>query len=232
MHEQPVAIITGAGGGIGRAAAVAFAGAGYALVLAGRRPGPLAETAACVQGAEVASADVGDAGACRDLVERAVARFGRLDVLVNNAGSAPVKPIEACDPATIDHAFRVNALGPAYLIHHAWPVFVRQRRGCVVNVSSLATVDPFAGFLAYAAAKAAVNLMARSCAKEGKRHNIRAFAVAPGAVETPMLRAFASEKMLPRDRCLAPEAVAAVMLACARGDHDAENGGTILVPGP
>jgi NAD(P)-dependent dehydrogenase (short-subunit alcohol dehydrogenase family) len=92
-------------------------------------------------------------------------------------------------------------------------------------------VDPFAGFFAYAAAKASVNLFARSCAKEGRTLGIKAFAIAPGAVETRMLRAIFPESALPPDKAMPPEKIAGIMLECIDGKRDAENGTTILVSG-
>ena len=233
--DHPVAVLTGAGSGIGRATAIMLAQAGYALVLVARTREHVSETARLTGAAErveVVGGDVGDPFQCKHMVVRAVERFGRLDVLVNNAGLAPLLPIDQTDPGTIERVFRVNTMGPAWAIHHAWPVFVRQSRGCIVNISSMATVDPFPGFFAYAAAKAGVNLMAQSCAKEGARFNIRAFAVAPGAVETGMLRAIVPESSLPRDKCLLPEDVARVIVACIKGERDSENGGTIQLPSP
>jgi NAD(P)-dependent dehydrogenase (short-subunit alcohol dehydrogenase family) len=232
MPDQPVAIVTGAGSGIGRATAVMLAQRGYAVALVGRREQPLRETERLIGGGLVLAADISDAAACQSVISRTESAFGRIDVLVNNAGSAPLQPIDKSTPAVIDETFGINALAPAYLIHFAWPVFVRQKRGCIVNVSSMGTVDPFPGFFAYAAAKSAVNLMALSCANEGKRLGIRAFSVAPGAVETAMLRENFPESRLPRNRTLAPEAVAEVIVACIAGERDAENGKTIVVKSP
>jgi NAD(P)-dependent dehydrogenase (short-subunit alcohol dehydrogenase family) len=85
------------------------------------------------------------------------------------------------------------------------------------------------GFFAYAGAKAAVNLQALCAAREGAAHNIRAFAIAPGAVETAMLRAIITEEELPREVTLPPEAIARMILECIDGRRDAENGGVIRV---
>jgi NAD(P)-dependent dehydrogenase (short-subunit alcohol dehydrogenase family) len=231
MDAQRVALITGAGSGIGRAAAVLFAGAGYAVALAGRREGPLRETAGLLGSARnlVIAADVADAAQAAGMVDRAAAGLGRLDVLVNNAGYAPNVPIEAHTAELLREVYAVNALGPAVAIARAWPVFSRQRSGCIINVSTLGTLDPFPGFFGYAAAKAAANVMVKSCATEGRAIGVRAFAVAPGAVETSMLRSFVPESVLPADATLRPGDVAGVILACAQGERDADNGRVIVV---
>jgi NAD(P)-dependent dehydrogenase (short-subunit alcohol dehydrogenase family) len=227
-----VALVTGAGTGIGRAAVLALARAGYRVVLVGRRLEKLEKTAAmlpedaprlCLQ------ADIGTMQHARDIVDKAVGHFDRLDVLVNNAGCAPKLPIEDHTPEMIDQTYRINALGPAYTIARAWTIFQRQRSGCIVNISTFGTIDPFPGFFAYAASKAAVNLMARSCAVEGKRFGIRAFAIAPAAVETATLRAIIPESIIPRDKAMPPERIAEVILECVRGERDQENGQTIPV---
>jgi NAD(P)-dependent dehydrogenase (short-subunit alcohol dehydrogenase family) len=231
MSEQPVAIVTGAGSGIGRATALMLAERDYRLTLVGRRPEPLLEVSKTIgeKCCLVIPADVGQAGECEQIVGRTHRQFGRIDVLVNNAGFAPLLAIDHTPPDILDEIFRVNALGPAYLTHFAWPIFVDQKRGRIVNISTLGTIDPFAGFFGYAAAKAAVNLMAKSCAKEGRAPGIKAFAIAPGAVETQMLRANFSEAKLPKSKTLPPERIAAVILECIDGKRDAENGGTIVV---
>lgn len=234
-NQPPVVLVTGAGSGIGRAAAIRFAAAGAHLVLVGRRAAALDETAAMLPASArplCIVADVGDVERVGAAIDAAAAHFGRLDVLVNNAGHAPLLPIDQTTPAMLNECFRVNTIGPALAIACAWPLFVRQNSGCVINVSSMATVDPFPGFFMYAAAKAGVNLMARSCANEGRPFNIRAFSVAPGAVETPLLRTLFSDQQLPPSRCLSADDVARVIAECASGVHDHRNGETILVPSP
>lgn len=243
IPPRPVALITGSGSGIGRAAALNLAREGFRLALVGRQAQPLHETAAAVRvhagqgtaeaddGPLVLPADVGDAGQIAAAIDAAVDRWSRLDALVNNAGAAPLLPIDQSTPAIIDETFRVNALAPAYAIAHAWPIFVRQRSGCIVNISTMGTDDPFPGFFAYAASKASVNLMARSCAKEGAAHRIRAFAIAPAAVETGMLRGLFSAEVIPPERCMSPKTVGAVIADCILGRRDADNGRTIFLAG-
>ncbi|MBL9031516.1 MAG: SDR family oxidoreductase [Phycisphaerae bacterium] len=229
--DRPVALVTGAGSGIGREIALVLAAMNHRLVLVGRREEPLRETSSLlsVSDAVVIPGDVGDAAFAEALVGRVLEAAGRLDVLVNNAAIAPSVPIVGTSAALLDEAFRIDAIGPGLLIARAWPVFVRQRSGCVVNISTMGTADPFPGFFAYAAAKSALESMTRSCAVEGRRLGIRAFAVAPGAVETRMLRRLFDERVIPRDRCLSPQRVAEVVAACVRGDHDDRNGQTIRV---
>lgn len=239
-----MAIVTGAGSGIGRATAERLGERGFAVVLVGRRREPLEATAEGVEGETlIVTADVGTEEGAKAVVEAAVGAFGRLDVIVNNAAAAPSKPFAEFTWAELESLYRVNAIGPMAIIAAAWPVFAEQfaartddsilpEVARVVNVSSMATIDPFPGLSAYAASKAAVNLLTRACANEGAEVGIKAFAVAPGAVETEMLRSIASEEMLPASMTLRPETVAEVIAACACGQRDEENGSVILVPSP
>lgn len=232
---HPVALITGAGSGIGRAAAIALASAGYDLALVGRRKRTLSETAGLFPSRSatlVLPADISDATQARDIVNQTLARFGRLDALINNAGDAPNTPIEKHTPDLIDRVFRINAIGPANTIARAWPTFVNQSSGCIVNVATIGISDPFPGFFAYAAAKAALATMTLSCATEGAPHHIRAYCIAPGAVETPMFRAFMPESAFPRSRTLSPESVARVILECVQNARPTSGGRPILLKNP
>lgn len=240
---QPVAVVTGAGSGIGRAISLDLSGRGYRIVLAGRRAGPLRETASMLQTPSlVQPCDVANPDACANLIDSTVAYFGRLDALINNAGFAPSVAIGKTEPALIQQVFAVNALGPAYLIAAAWRVFERQFKddtfiaafdndgGCIVNISSMATVDPFPNLFAYAAAKGALNVMVKSCMNEGHDMGMRCFCIAPGAVDTAMLRQVVSEEMLPRERTIPPRVVAGIVGECVTGERDEDCGKIILVP--
>lgn len=239
---RPVAIVTGAGSGIGRASAAMLGARGFSLVLVGRGREALEATAALgaalgAAQASVVTADMGEPGSPGRVVSAALGAFGRIDVIVNNAGMAPSEPVASHGWKDLERLYRVNAIGPARLIAEAWETMASQhgREGSiarVVNVSSMATVDPFPGLTNYAASKAAVNLLTKGCANEGRECGIRAFAVAPGAVETAMLRAIVGEEQLPRSATLRPEQVARVIVACATGERDEENGSVILVPSP
>lgn len=232
--SHPSTIVTGAGSGIGRATAVALASRGHALTLVGRTASKLDETVAlcgdCAGGAPIVVArDLADSDAAHETVDRTISARGGLDVLVNCAGTAPRAPIEATTDELLEDAFMHNAFAPAYLILRAWPHFRERRAGCVVNVSSMASIDPFHGFFAYAAAKSAVDSYTRSMHGEGAKLGIRAFTVNPGAIETPMLRRNFPEKVLPPSMALPPEAVAAVIVDCIEGRRDADRGKTIVV---
>lgn len=233
---ERVAIVTGAGSGIGRATAVLLGARRWTVVLAGRGREALEATAELVEGETlVVAADVGTEEGARSIVRGAIGAFGRIDAIVNNAAMAPAKPVEAFGWGELEAMYRVNAIGPEVVIAEAWATMAAQHAAAgsiarVVSVSSMATVDPFPGLTPYAASKAAVNLLTKGVANEGAAVGIKAFAVAPGAVETAMLRAIVSEADLPRAQTLRPEEVAAVIVACAVGDRDEENGSVILVP--
>lgn len=226
------ALITGAGSGIGRALAVRLATEHFGLILLGRDEQSLKETAALLgTGAKthILCADVGEPSRAKQIIAEAIGTFGSLDVLVNNAGYAPLLPIHASTPEALQAIYNVNALGPAALIAAIWPHFVDRRGGTIVCTSTLGTRDPFPGFFGYAAAKSAIDSMVRSCAIEGRAHGIRAFSVAPGAVETPMLRANFSTDRIPTSATMSPEFVAEVMAECILGQRDDRNGQTIYL---
>ncbi len=242
--QAQVVIVTGAGSGIGREIALDLSGRGCKLVLTGRRREPLEETARFLVGDPlVVSADIRKPADAHCIIDETIRHFGRLDVLINNAGAAPCMSIDKHTPAIIDDTFAVNALGPAYLIARAWKVWEDQNAGdhaagrnpgggCIVNISSMATVDPFPGLFAYAAAKGALSTMIKSCHNEGKDLGIRAFCVSPGAVETAMLRAIVDSDMLPHDRTLSPKAVAVIVAECIAGLRDDVAGQVLLLPSP
>lgn len=232
--------MTGAGSGIGAAAARLLAARGHSLVLVGRRSDALEATRASIERAQstalqrhlVIAADVSVCASAYAVVDRTMEHFQRIDSLVLAAGVAPRTMIESTTEAILHECFSVNALGSAYLVTRAWPHLQAQRSGRIALVSTLGTSDPFTGFFAYAASKSAVDSFARSIRAEGEAHGIRGFAINPGCVETAALRNNFPESVVPRSRALAPEVVAAVIVACVCGERDGESGHTIIVPSP
>jgi NAD(P)-dependent dehydrogenase (short-subunit alcohol dehydrogenase family) len=233
MAEEHIAIVTGAGSGIGRRVAVRLGAAGYCVVLVSRTREDLQETAEWVDGETfVYPADLSNPKAAKALVEDVLASFGRVDALVNVAGSAELLTLDQITAERWRRTIDVN-LGAAVLLTAAvWPTFKSQGSGVVVNVSSMASIDPFPGFSTYAAAKIGLNMFTRCTAQEGEAIGVKAVAVAPGAVETPMLRSMFDEQMIPTDKTLSPDAVAEVICGCVTGERAFENGKTIVLPSP
>ncbi len=233
MSDNKIAIVTGAGSGIGRAVAVQLGEAGYCVVLVSRSRDRLEETAEHVEGDTfVYPADVADPKAVRMLIEDVVASFGRIDALVHSAGYAELTSIEQITPELWRKTVDVNLSAAVLLTAAVWPSFKQQQSGIVVNVSSMASIDPFPGFSVYAAAKIGVNMFTRCTAQEGEPIGVKAVAVAPGAVETPMLRGMFDESMIPADKTLSPDQVAEVICDCITGERDFNNGETIQLPSP
>ncbi|MEV5327592.1 SDR family oxidoreductase [Nonomuraea sp. NPDC052634] len=186
--DARVAIVTGAGSGIGRATAIALAEAGAHVLAAGRRPGPLEETAARHPGIAVLPADITAAGAPQAVVDAAIGRWGRLDILVNNAGGTAIMPLADTDADRVTALFALNVTAPSLLAHAALP-HLRDTRGTIVNVSSTYGHRPLPGAAHYAASKAAIEQLTRSWALELAADGIRVNAVAPGPTESEALSA-------------------------------------------
>ena len=223
-NTTKAAIVTGGTAGIGLATARRFIEQGWRVLIVGRDQGRLGDALNELGGkAQGCRADVGSPDGPSIIVAACMKAFGRLDALVNNAGVAPLVPLAQHTPQLIEQCFATNAVGPAKLIIAAWP-HLSVTRGRVVNVSSMATRDPYPGFFGYAASKAGVELMVRSIAKEGVSAGIKAFAVAPGATETAMFRALFDESTVPSEDVLDPAEVAELIVECATGQRDEDNG--------
>jgi NAD(P)-dependent dehydrogenase (short-subunit alcohol dehydrogenase family) len=191
----PVVLITGALTGIGRAAALAFAREGSRIVVAGRH-----ETAGQALAAELRMlgtdveflcADVRHDDDVRNLIDRTVARFGRLDAAINNAGTeGQPGPVTQQTADTYAATFDTNVLGTLLSMKHELRVMQAQGSGSIVNISSTYGHEGAAGASVYAASKHAVEGMTKSAALEAARFGVRVNAVAPGPTETAMLTRF------------------------------------------
>jgi len=234
--ENPVVIITGAGSGVGRDLALLMAEAGYTCVLAARTQSKLDETAQMladeVPGAQTLAVptDVADPAQVQGLIDATLKHFGRIDALANVAGYAPLQPIARIDDDTLRRCTAVNFDAVVYTTRAVWPTFKASKSGTICNVSSMGAFDPFTGFNIYGAAKAAVNIFTKATADEGKRIGVNAYAIAPGAIETPMLRENFSEKAIPTDNTLDPATVAAAIRDCLTGKTDMHSGETRQMP--
>jgi len=193
--DNPVVLITGALTGIGRAAAVAFAREGATVVVAGRRDEAgkaLAEELRALGAeAEFINADVRQEDDVRALVDETVARFGRLDVAVNNAGTeGQVGPITDQTAETYAATFDTNVLGVILSMKHEVRVMQGQGSGSIINVSSTYGHEGAAGASVYVGSKHAVEGITKSVALETAKSGIRVNAVAPGPTDTGMLTRF------------------------------------------
>ncbi|MEM6750069.1 MAG: SDR family oxidoreductase [Planctomycetota bacterium] len=233
------AIVTGAGSGVGRDLAFLLAEEGVAVVMVARTEAKLREAEAYIReevgpeaAVEVSPCDVSDSGAVRALVDGVAERHGSVDYLANVAGAAPIQPIARIEDDALRANLAVNFESVVYTTRACWPYFKKQKSGAVCNVSSMAAFDPFRGFNMYGAAKAAVNLFTKATSDEGASIGVRAAAVAPGAIETPMLRENFSVKAIPEANTLDPLDVAAVIRDVLLGRREVSPGETIQMPSP
>jgi NAD(P)-dependent dehydrogenase (short-subunit alcohol dehydrogenase family) len=188
-----VVVVTGAGGGIGRAVAAAFGVQGARVALVGRTPEPLEAAAVHVAQAGgqamVVPGDIALEADVRTAVAAVVERFGRLDVLVNNAAAhQPRARVVEMDLAVWERVLSVNLTGTMLFAKHAAARMIAAGGGAIVNVGSLSGHTPRLMNAAYAASKAAVAHLTRTLALELAADGVRVNAVSPGSTETPMLQ--------------------------------------------
>jgi 2-keto-3-deoxy-L-fuconate dehydrogenase len=186
------AVITGAGSGIGRASALLFAQEGAQLALVDCDGAGLQETMTAIGAAtdktSVHTGDVGDAGFANTAVAEIVARHGRLDVLMTAAGFSCGGTVLTTDPADWDAVFRTNVGGTWLWSRAAIPQMQRQGSGSIITLASQLALAGGKGNSAYIAAKGAIISLTRTMALDFADHGIRVNAIAPGAIDTPMLR--------------------------------------------
>lgn len=249
---RSVAFITGAGRGIGRALALRFAGAGYAVALAGRSDAPLRDVANALPpstaGARAFVCDVTDRTSIEHAVAEAEDALGAIDVLVNNAGTADSAPFTSMSDEQWDRILGVNLTGTYLCMRVVVPRMFERRRGRVINIASIAGLTGFAYTAAYCAAKHGVVGLTRAVALEAATKGVTVNAVCPGWVDTDMTRASierisrttgrtaesaraALERMSPQGRLIQPDEVAAAALFLAGPDAHGINGQTLSVDG-
>lgn len=220
--DGKIAIITGSGTGIGKSAAMQFAAEGASVVLVGRRSAPLEETAADIEKAGgtalVHPTDLEDGDAAAAVVDATVAKFGRVDILVNNAGhSSRVRSMKYVGAEEWESVFKVNVEGVYRITQAAVNDMIKRQEGTVITVSSMAALTPgLLGGAPYSAAKAASLTMMRGMNSELRAEGIRACAIMPAEVDTPIL----ANRPLPpdaeaRSTMMRAEDVAAAVLFCA-----------------
>ena len=199
--ESKTVIVTGASKGIGRAVALEFARLGANLVLAARSGDLLAEVERDLENYPgqrlCVPTDVSMRDQVEAMVEKAVAAFGRVDVLVNNAGIGFSGRIANVDPDQIGLVFATNVMGPVYAIHAVVPVMRRQGGGTIVNVSSPMARMPFPTAGPYSASKAALDALTAALQVELEKDHIRIILVYPGFTQTEFFKSAVREEGTP-----------------------------------
>jgi NAD(P)-dependent dehydrogenase (short-subunit alcohol dehydrogenase family) len=230
-----VALVTGAGAGIGRGIATAFAREGADVALCDLNAEALEGTRAAVGGVGrrtlAKQVDVRDAVAVEGFVQETARTFGRLDVLVNNAAIMPVAPLETMSESAIDQVLQVNLRGPILFSKYAIPHLRRAGGGSILHMASVTGHSGFAGVVVYGATKGALLALARGQAIELAKDNIRVNTISPGTVDSPMLHHFlrehardpqkarlAFDRLHPRGRVATIDEVAAAFVFLASGE--------------
>jgi NAD(P)-dependent dehydrogenase (short-subunit alcohol dehydrogenase family) len=230
--DRPVAMITGAGRGIGRATAEAFAAAGHAVVIAEVQPalGRRAAHALRAHGAEVLAlvTDVTRPASVRRAVAAARSRFGRIDCLVNNAGVLTVGPLARLAEGALERMLAVNLRGPLLATRAVLPAMLGRRSGAIVNVASLLGRTGAGDYATYCATKFGVVGFTEALGEELRGTGVGVWAVCPGLVDTMMARKTgitAGE----RSRLIRPESVARVIVDLATGRRREPSGAAVDV---
>jgi NAD(P)-dependent dehydrogenase (short-subunit alcohol dehydrogenase family) len=189
-----VCIVTGAGSGIGRASSLLFGAEGGLVVAADLDEPSARETAAAIGGDAVAHrVDVADEAETRSLVARVVERFGRIDVLFNNAGISGVGDVEETTVEQWEQVMRVNARGVFLMSRAVAPIMIEQRGGSIVNMSSAIAETGLARRVSYAASKGAVLALTKSMQVDLAPHGVRVNALQPGTIMTPFVERYLRE---------------------------------------
>lgn len=217
MLKQQVALITGASRGIGRAIALKFAkeGADLALLYASSDAAAEAVAEECRAlgvRAEIYRCDVSSFAACKETVAKVKADFSKVDILVNNAGITRDGLIATMQEEAFDAVLDTNLKGAFHMIRHLTPLFIRAKRGTIINITSVSGLMGNAGQANYSASKAGLIGLTKSVARELAARNVRCNAIAPGFIQTEMTEDLGREHTLaasiPLSRLGHPEDVA------------------------
>ena len=227
-----VAVVTGAGRGIGRAAALCFAREGAAVVLAARSARELASVAAEVEQAGgralAVPTDVRQEPAVAALVKRALAEYARIDVLITAAGAAAFGPVADSKTDDWDQMLAVNLRGAVLCCRAVLPPMMAQRRGTIINIGSVVTSRTLTGSAAYTASKYGLLGFSRVLAEEMRPHGVRVGVLTAGATDTPLWDGMPDAP--DRARMLRPEQVAEAALYMAALDPNATLEELTLLP--
>jgi 3-oxoacyl-[acyl-carrier protein] reductase len=189
--SRQVALVTGAGRGIGAAIARRLGSMGAAVVLCGRTVSALKSTADAISNAggrtEVISCDVTQLKSVESTAQRVKSAFGHLDILVNNAGVGGFsEPLHELPPDRWEQILNTNLRGVFYMIRAFAPIMIEARSGHIINISSLAGKNPVANGAAYAASKWGLNGLSYSVAEELRKFSVRVSVICPGSVDTEL----------------------------------------------
>ncbi|HEU4438224.1 MAG TPA: SDR family oxidoreductase [Methylomirabilota bacterium] len=227
-----VAVVTGAGRGIGRAVALAFAREGAAVVLAARTPAEIHAVAREIGQAGgralVAPTDVRHEAAVAGLVQRALAEWQRVDLLVNAAGVATFAPVTDSKLDDWDQMLAVNLRGAVLCCRAVLPAMIAQHRGTIVNIGSVVTSRSLAGSAAYTASKYGLLGFSRVLAEEMRPHGVRVGVLSAGATDTPLWDAMPGAPA--RERMVRAEQVAETALLMAALEPNATLEEVTLLP--
>lgn len=218
-NTVPVCLVTGGSAGIGLETAKLFAENGYRVAICGRDENRLALAEQQLKKLVDSDStrilakrfDLRAASQAGLLAEEVRDRFGRIDVLVNNAGTAVCKPFAEMDNNDFESMVSLNIRAVHHLTHRVWPWMKQQGGGIIVNLSSLSALDPFPGFAAYGASKAWIDAYSKALATEGKPDNIRVYSIRPGVVDTDLLNRLFPD--FPTDQRLKPIDVSRIIFA-------------------